>query len=355
MVVIATECLTRFIVQILESSGTDADIAECVADSVVGADLAGHPSHGVMKVPSYIRDIEHGKLTPRARPEIVSESPTTAVVDGHTSFGHLTARFTVDLAVEKARASGLAAVSASHTHHTGRLGGWSERIASAGMIGMLMGGEAQPPYKVVPHGGRTGALATNPVTWAVPRDDAPPVLLDYATSVVSIGKIQAAKARGEQVPADRIIDAEGVPTTDPDAFLGGGCLLPFGGYKGYALAVVAELLAIGLSGGDAFAGKERSSCLFVLAIDPGCFRRSDGLSGFVDATVARLKAARPADGEQILIPGEPEELARTSASRGVRLPPAVWHALCRTASDLDVPPPTPGEIEAESPATGNGR
>src|SRR5262249_11751244 len=161
----ATPELSRFVTDILLALATPPDVARIVCGSLGGADLAGHPSHGVMKLPSYVRDAATGKLCPTARPRVLTDAPATAVVHGEAGCGHLAARFAVDLAVAKAAALGLSAISVSHAHHTGRLGGWSERIAAAGLIGMLMGGEGQGPYKVTPYGGRAGALATNPVTW----------------------------------------------------------------------------------------------------------------------------------------------------------------------------------------------
>lgn len=327
--------LRQFVADILIAAGAPEDITAIVAESLIGADLAGHGSHGVMKLPSYLRDIQRGKLDPAARPRILRDSPTTAVMDGSGGFGHLSARVAVDLCAQKAAAAGLAAVSVARTHHTGRLGGWSERLAASGFIGMLMGGEGQGPYLVAPYRGRSGALATNPVTWAFPAGPGrAPVLLDYATSAASIGKVQLARAEGKPIPAGWIIDAAGRPSTAPEDLADGGWLLPFGAHKGYALGVIAELLAVGLSAGERFRGRERSSCLFVLAIAPDWFRPADELFEFVEATVARIKSV-PAlvDGEEVLAPGDPELQARRGAT-SILLPDAVWQELCGAERQL---------------------
>jgi hydroxycarboxylate dehydrogenase B len=331
------EALHCLVTEILVAAGAPADVAEGVAASLIGANLTGHDSHGVMKLPSYVRDIRAGKLDPTARPEVIHESVTTAVVDGNAGFGHLGARFASDLAVQKASASGIACVTARHLHHTGRLGNWSERIAAAGMIGMLMGGEAQPPYMVAPYGGRAGALATNPLTWAIPRDGEPPVVLDFATSTVSIGKLQIARNTEVEVPDGWILDAEGRPTSRLDDFFDGGLLLPFGTYKGYALAVIVELLTIGLSGGRDVPAGHRSSCLLVMAIDPKAFDPVGDLASTMDETIRRMRAVAPADeAAPVMTPGEPEHAAREARRGGIPVADANWEALWALAAELGI-------------------
>lgn len=329
--------LTDLTVGVLTASGATRESAGVVADSLVGADRAGHGSHGVLKLPSYVRDIRAGKLDPLATPTVVGSTAATARIDGEGGFGHLAARAAADLAVRNARGTGLGAVAVSHAHHTGRLGGWSERIAAQGMIGMLAGAEGQPPYKVVPHGGRAGALATNPVSWAVPRGPGrPPVLLDFATSMISIGKLQLARTGDESVPPGSVLDAEGRPAADVEAFFDGGFLSSFGSYKGYSLGVVAELLALGLSDGQRFGGAVRSSCLFVLAIDPAPFRPLADFFAHVGRIGDRIKATPAADGSEVLLPGDPEERTRAKGGDHVTVADATWQALRRLGADVGV-------------------
>lgn len=336
---------------ILVAVGADRDNARCVSDSLVEANLAGHDSHGVMKLLSYIRDIRAGGLHPAVKPTVVTETPATAVIDGEGGFGHVAAAFAADLAAVKALQVGIAGVAVAHAHHTGRLGGWSERIARRSLIAMLVGSEAQPPYKVAPHDGATGALSTNPITWALPRAGGrPPILLDYATSMVSIGKLQATDARGAPIPADWILDAHGQPSTKLGDFFADGALLPFGTYKGYALSVIAELLAVGLSGGRRFA-PDRSSCLYVIAVDPARSRPPGEFEAYVELTVERLKSVAPREpGGEVLIPGEPEERSRRALAAGVMVPDTTWNAVRALADTLGVDMPT----DARPPAPGPG-
>jgi LDH2 family malate/lactate/ureidoglycolate dehydrogenase len=343
--VIPADRLATLAIDILLALGAPRGHARDVAESLVDANLAGHDSHGVMKLPSYARDIHRGVLRPTAEPRVTAETVATVQVDGAAGFGHVAASFLTDLVVDKAKHCGIAVATLFHAHHTGRLGRWSERIAAAGLIGMLMGGEAQPPYKVAPHNGRAGALATNPCTWAVPAGGRPPIVLDYATSVVSIGKLQAAAARDAEIPADWLIDADGRPSRDLRDFFGGGHLLPFGGYKGYALAVIAELLAVGLSGGRLAPGGDRSSCLFALAIDPTNFQSAEAFGEFVATTVARLKAV-PAGDDEVMVPGEPEWRTRATRRSGIPVPAATWRELCVLAATTGADMPRPDLTEA---------
>lgn len=340
MQMIAPARLGRIVSAILLAAGASEQNAACVSESLVSANLSGHDSHGVQKLPSYVRDIRRGSLKPDAHPRIISETQTTAVVDGMSTFGHVGASFSAETAIEKARQLGISAVSTTHCHHTGRLGRWVEKIADAGFIGMMTGAEARPPYKVAPFGGKQGALATNPVAWAVPRGEGqPPVLLDYATSVVSIGKLQVAQERGDDLPSGLILDSAGAPTDRVQEFFEGGLLLPFGGYKGYALAVIAELLAVGLSGGDRLPSGQRASCLFTIAFNPALFRSPDEFETFVGSTAARLKQTERADDRtEVLVPGEPESRSRRERAHAIPVADSTWQALVKLGRELDLDP-----------------
>ena len=327
--IVAPARLEAIVRSLLIAAGASEANADCVAESLVSANLAGHDSHGVQKLPSYVRDIRKGSLQPAAEPRVTHESGSAAMIDGMATFGHVGARLSATLAIAKASVNGIGAVATTHCHHTGRLGRWTEMIADAGLVGIVMGAEGKPPYKVAPFGGTEGALATNPIACAVPRGEGqPPILLDYATSVVSIGKLQMARVPGDTVPPGWILDKRGHATTDLKDFFEGGTLLPFGGYKGYALAVIAELLAGGLSGADRAPDDGRASCLFTLAIDPTLFRPRADFEAHVRTTVSRLKEVRPADaGAEVLVPGEPETRSRQLRANGIPVSDASWQAL----------------------------
>jgi len=331
--------LTELGVSIFLAAGATADNAAGVVRSLVGANLAGHDSHGVIRIPSYVEEIGRGRLDPIAKPSVENETGSTAIVDGAATFGQLGARLTAETAARKARDVGLAAAAAYRCHHTGRIGEWAELGAELGMITMAAASGARGPRQVAPFGGRVAALGTNPIAWAVPRaGNRPPILLDFATSAAAQGKLMVARAKQEPVPAGWILDADGRPSTDVEDFYNGGVLLPFAGHKGYALSIIVELLAVGLSGGPRAPATERGACLFVTCIDPAAFRPADEFVQTVEQVADRLKRVPPAEGfGEVLVPGEPE--ARSGAERtrdGIPLPDATWEAIASTARSLDV-------------------
>lgn len=331
--------LTDLGLAIFKAAGASEENARGVVASLVDANLAGHDSHGVIRIPSYVADINNGRLRPAATPWITHETASSAIVDGAATFGQLGARLTAQTAARKAGEVGMAGAALFHAHHTGRIGEWAELGASQGLVTMVAGSGAHGPHQVAPFGGKSAALGTNPISWAVPRANRqPPVLLDFATSAAAQGKLMVARAKREPVPAGWILDAEGQPTTNVEDFYEGGVLLPFAGHKGYALSVIVELLAVGLSGGQVVPPNERGSCLFVACIAPRAFRPEQDFLESVERIAERLKAIPPAEGfEEILLPGEPE--ARTRAARsqdGIPLPDATWETIQAVARDLGV-------------------
>ncbi len=325
-------------IAIFEAAGATFENAEGVTSSLVSANLAGHDSHGVMRIPSYIEEINNGRLHPAAIPRIAQEKSATAVVDGASTFGQLGARLTAQTAARKAKEVGLGSAVLYRAHHTGRIGEWAELGASQGMITLATASGAFL-HLVAPFGGRGRALGTNPIAWAVPRPDGqPPILLDFATSAAAQGKLMLARAKREPVPQGWILDAEGRPTTDVEDYFAGGVLQPIAAHKGYALSVIIELMAVGLSGGDSVAKNEGGSCLFIACFDPAAFRPVDMFGESVEGIAGRLKAVRPASGfEEVLLPGEPEARTRDRRLReGIPLPDATWEAICAVARELGV-------------------
>jgi LDH2 family malate/lactate/ureidoglycolate dehydrogenase len=327
---------------IFVAAGATPENAAGVTQSLIGANLAGHDSHGVIRIPSYIADINNGRLRPAAVPRITHETPATAVVDGAATFGQLGARLTAQTAAKKAKEVGLAGASLFNAHHTGRIGEWAELGAGQGFITFAAASGSHGPYQATPFGGKSKALGTNPFSWAIPRPDGqPPILLDYATTGGAQGKLMVARARQEPVPEGWILDKDGNPTTNVEEFYAGGMLLPFAGHKGYAMSVIVELLAVGLSNGQQVGTDERGSCLFVLCLDPRLFQPDASFAQTVESVAQRLKSQPPAEGfEEVLLPGEPESRSRAERmEKGVPLPDATWDAITTVSRDLHVPLP----------------
>lgn len=343
-VVRSADALRRLGERIFVAAGVPADIAAVVAEDLVDANLAGHDSHGVIRVPEYVAAIRAGAIRPEGRPTVAAERGATATVDGGWGFGQVAGRFATDLATGRTREHGVAAVALVRCNHLGRLGGFMERAAAAGCVGMLWVGGIGGAHQAVPFGGARPAFGANPLAAGFPAGDAGNVIVDFATTAVAGGKVMVAYDRGEPLPPGAIVDKHGRPTTDPAAFVDGGALLPFGGHKGYALAVLVELLGQALTGADrtgdeGFGGTPfaRSGALFV-AIDAGAFRPAADAVGCAARIAARIRATPPAAGhDAVRLPGDPEAQTRAARLReGVPLPARTWQAVVETAASLGV-------------------
>ncbi len=324
---------------IFAALGATPENAAGVMESLVGADLAGHPSHGVLRIPSYVEEIRAGTLRPAAVPTVTHETPATATIDGAATFGQIGARLGATLAARKARDLGLGAAATFGGAHTGRIGEWAEVGAREGFITFAAASTAHGPMIVAPFGGAQAALGTNPFAWAIPRAGGePPILLDYATSTVARGKLLVARAAGKPSPEGWILDRDGQPSTDVEDFFAGGVLLPFAGHKGYAMAVIAEMLAVGLGGGQTTPPDEPNNCLFVACFAPAAFGPADRFAESIERIANRLTEQPPAAGsEGVLLPGDPEAISRRERERdGIPLADATWAAIATVARDLGV-------------------
>ncbi len=235
---------------IFAAAGVPADAARIVAEHLVDSDACGVSSHGVIRVPQYIEAIEEGRVIADARLAVRQEGLATAVLDGGLGFGQVMAREATQVAVDRAKRVGAAAVTLVNCGHTGRLGYYTERAAWQGLAMIMMSNTGGCGQWVAPFGGVAGRLATNPISIAVPAESADPLLLDMATSVAPEGRVRAMLSAGKPVPRGWLIDANGKGTTNPADLYGPprGALLPFGGHKGFGLSMLVDALAGGLSG-----------------------------------------------------------------------------------------------------------
>jgi LDH2 family malate/lactate/ureidoglycolate dehydrogenase len=337
MPIFSKEILRGVTAAIFRATGAPADLALQVAEVLVDNHMAGHDSHGILRIPEYVRSVQAGEIDPTARPRILEESATSALVSGNWAFGQVTGNFAADLAIEKAKRERVAVLSVVQAGHTGRLAAFTERAARRGVVMFMAIGTVNKPT-TAPYGGSAPVLGTNPIAFSIPNPAGPPVTLDFATSAIAAGKIKAAKARHEQLPSGAILDKEGRPTTDPQAFFEGGFLLPFGGHKGYALAVIAELLSGPLAGADAYPGVTSRSGIFVFAMDAAVFRPQADYARALSLTLGRIKAVPPGPGfDEVLLPGEPEAHSRAKReSDGISIPEETWKAVCAVGAELGV-------------------
>lgn len=328
--------------RIFEAAGAPPDIAEHVAAHLVASNLAGHDSHGVIRIPWYLDQVREGWVRPAARHRLLQDLPAAALVSGEWGFGHPAPAAAMDAACDRARLAGLGAAALVRATHIGRLGTYVEQAAGAGLVAMMWLGGLSAYRAAVPYGASRGIYGTNPVAAAFPAGAAGTLLLDYATTAVAGGKVMVARDRGVPLPEGTVLDREGRPTTDPDAALDGGWLLPFGAHKGYALAFFAQLLGQALTGADALAdGEERGpfgrAGAFFLAVDPGLFRPVEGVVASAGRFAEEVRGLPPAPGfERVMAPGDPEARSRTARAQAIPLPDETWRHISAAAEALGV-------------------
>lgn len=329
---------------ILIAAGTPADEAPIVMEHIVDASLAGHDSHGIITLNTYLDRIKKKHIIPGAKWEIVQESPTTTVVDGHWGFGFVVTEAVTRMTIEKARTSNVAAATIAHQSHIGRLASYPLMAAQEGMIGLITADSGRGPKHVVPFGGAEPRLGTNPMSIAVPSNLEAPFFFDMATSAVAAGKISVAVARGDSVPLGWIIDSEGNPTTDPTDFRGkGGALLPLGGtegHKGYALSAMVEVLCgilTGLGFGVSKTGIHNDG-VFMAVFNVEAFRPLAEFKKDVADFAAVLKDTPPSKGSQgVLYPGEIEHMKEAERRRdGIAVEAKTWNTLADYADEFGV-------------------
>lgn len=348
MPTVAPEILTRFVEDILAAAGSGAEEAGIVADHLVAANLAGHDSHGVGMLPRYMENLVAGRLLPNRHATLVRDAGPVMAVDGGSGYGQVILREATDLAIGRARAIGVVALTVRGAHHVGRIGAYGERCAAAGVVGLFFVNVVGHDPLVAAHGGRDARLGTNPICIAIPGPDGQPaMLLDMATSMVALGKARVAMNKGLAMGEGLILDAEGQPTIDPNAMFRTpmGALLPAALHKGYGLALAAELLGGVLSGGGTMQpGNKRDRSIFnhtlIVAIDPDHFVDRAWFDAETAALLAHAKAAPPRDpAAPVLVPGEPEAASRIARGAGIPIDPATWGELATVAAGFGVTPP----------------
>ncbi len=337
---IPIETLRQYMHAVFVALGAPADDAAICADVLIASDVRGIESHGVGRLKYYYDRIKAGSQTTVTRWEIVHESETTAVIDGHHGMGHVIAYHSMSLAIEKARRYGLGAVSVRNSAHFGIAGYYPLMAVAAGMVGLTVT-NARPA--IAPTFGAEPMLGTNPIAFAAPSDLPYPFWFDAATSITQRGKIEVLARAEKPAPEGWAIGADGRPATDPHALLGhfdqglaallplGGAGEGLGGYKGYGLATVVEILSASLQAGAfqkdllgvAPDGSRRPYMLghFFLALDVAHFIPVEESRRITGQIMRNLQASRKAAGaERIYVAGEKEyELEQERRRTGIPL------------------------------------
>ena len=339
--------LSEFATAILAYAGKDKDRAKQVAARLVGANLAGHDSHGVGMIPAYVDGILAGQLDPLADIELVQDKGPFLLVDGHRGFGHIIAEQAMALAIDRAHSSHFAVLSLRNSFHLGRLGDWGTMAAEAGFICILYANVQSSRPLVAPFGGSDARFVTNPYCTAIPATEKHPMfVLDMATSTIAMGKARVAQLSGKPAPEGALIDAQGAPTRDPSVVFdgAGGALTAFGQHKGFGLALLGDILGGSFSGGGAYAPTREVpdrivNNMMAILIDPNVFGLAESFGVDVDSYTDWVKASPAApDTSGVQFPGDPER--RSTAERlanGIPLDAGTLAQLSEAARKAGVP------------------
>lgn len=291
--------------------GSSAREAGLIAAHLVEASLTGHDSHGVGLIPGYVESARRGDLVLNQELRIFRDTGAICICDAGRGAGQVMAHDAMVLGIERAKASGSCVVGLRDSYHIGRIGHWAEQCAAAGLVSIHFVNVIAEPM-VAPFGGTARRLGTNPFAAGFPRGDGgPPVVVDFATSVLALGKVRVANNKGVPVPDGALMDAHGRPTTDPSVMFAQpmGALLPFGKHKGSALALACELMGAAVFGATVLTGPpERSAILnsmFSVLVDPAALGLGPDYAAR-QADVAAWFASEPG----VSLPGDPERETR---------------------------------------------
>lgn len=350
-VLLSAEQLRHLVTNVFTAAGCSGEESRRIAHYLVEASLTGHDSHGVIRVPRYVQMMRDQLIFPDREVELLVDTPALAVVDGKYGFGQTVAPQAVRIGIEKCRHAGVSAVALRNAGHVGRLADWAEMAATAGLVSVHFC-NAAGSVLVAPFGSSERRYSTAPYSVGVPVADAPPLLLDFATSIVAEGKVLVASQGGKPIRADALVGADGKPSADPhllygnceatglrDPRKGDGAIRSFGEHKGSGLALMCEILGGALSGnGCTEPGRRFSNGMFSFYVDPARVDPDELFPQEVQRYVAFVKQAKPIESaSEALLPGEPE--LRSKAKRladGVPVPQQTWAAILETARAVGV-------------------
>jgi uncharacterized oxidoreductase len=352
---IPSDRLRRLTATILARGGSEPAEADLVAAHLVDANLAGHDSHGVGLMPHYVRHLKEGLVVPNTSVKVLKDDGAFLMFDGQRGFGRRVAGEAMAAAMERTRETGVVVVTLANSHHVGRVGTYGEMACAAGLVSLHFVNVADHKGLVAPFRGSDSRFSTNPVCIGMPGTATqPPLLLDMATSGVAMGKVAVAKRAGKRLPAGNLIDAQGAPTTDPEVMYREprGSLLPFGAHKGFALAVLTELLAGAMSGGGTIQPENPRrggivNNMFSVLVDPARLAGVEWMRREIDGFVGYVKGSPPTDsGSPVLVPGDPERLSRAERRRdGIPLDAGTWSQLLEAGETMGL-----GRAQAEAMA-----
>lgn len=349
---IAPEALHQWTRDLFQAAGSSAREASLTADHLVGANLSGHDSHGVGMAPRYVNSLLNNELQLNQTVGIVADTGSMLVIDGKRGMGPSVAYQTMELAIERARQHGVAAVGLRNAHHIGRIGHWAEQAVAQGLISVHFTNALSTPALVAPFGGAEGRFITNPFTVGIPRQNAEPIVLDFATSAIAHGKVRVAYNKKVKVPFGSLMDSKGKLTDDPGVMFPApgsqdpiGALVTFAEHKGYALSMVCELLGAALTGGETTQPRNYPkqygvwNNMFALVFDPKRLGTQSRFESEAQSFVDWVKSARLSEAGEalggIMMPGDPERRMRAARAKDIPIDAGTLQQLDEAAKAIN--------------------
>ncbi|MDA3781390.1 MAG: Ldh family oxidoreductase [Bacteroidales bacterium] len=349
------EYLKDFATQVFQKIGCTKEDATTIANVLTAAESRGIPSHGMIRIKDYYQLWEKGRINVKPNIKIEHETPSTAVVNGDSSFGMVAAKKSMEIAIEKAKNVGTGWVSTKNSNHFGIAGFYSMMALEQDMVGIAM---TNANSLVAPTFSKSKLLGTNPIAVGVPTGKYPPFIADFATSPIARGKLAIMGKKGEIAPSGFVQDKNGRPSTDPDIITRGGAILPLGGdythgsHKGYCMSAIVDIFSAVFSGANfgpfvppqvAYLPPKEESVgeglgHFFGAMRIDAFQKADDFKAQMDKWIETFKNAKSTDGQpKVLIPGEPERaMEKKTSKEGVNILPAVKDDLVKIADELDI-------------------
>lgn len=319
MAVVNIKEIYNRVLKIFEKAGLAHEDAVIMADVLTDAQMKGITTHGYIRVKKYVDCIKSGGIKPAGELRIENEMPSWARVDGQGGLGIVIANKAADIAIQKAKETGVGIVNVYNSHHLGPAGYYAAKCADAGMLGMVM---SNGDVLVAATGSREKTIGNNPFAYAVPAGKYDKILYDVAMSMGSDMKIIQMEQEGKQVPSGWMLDAKGRPSNNPSDYMAGGVLLPFGGYKGYGLALMVETFAAVLSGAavtqnvhawNSTPGTSGNVGHFIMALDIAKMCDVNEYIKRTESIIDEIKSSEKAEGaDGIFYPGEKEQIAKNA-------------------------------------------
>jgi len=331
---------------VVRGFGSEQAEVDTVADNLIEANLTGHDSHGIGMLPRYVEAYQQGGLVPNRHVQTALDAGTLLRLDGGAGFGQVIGRETMELGIARALQHGSCIVALGNSHHLGRIGAWAELAVSAGLVSLHFVNVLTRSI-VAPYGGSDARFGTNPFAAGVPLTGRPPVILDFATSMMAQGKTRVAFNKGELVPPGCLLDDQGNPTREPRFGVNPpfGALLAFGEHKGYGLALLCELLGGALAAGmtqhsEDVTQRRILNGMLTILIDPAALARREHFERETLAFIDWVKASPAREGYQaVRIAGEPErEMRAQRTTLGVPVDAITWKEILEAARKLGVDP-----------------